>query len=258
VRAGPVLALAAGLLLAACQTPAARFRPLPRSDPRAELLLHHWEQSVLGRTGLRAVARLSVDGSGRNPTRLRVRQHLWLSRPSKLRVEIQGPLRMPVGVLVTDGLQYSVDAADGTREMGPVHAALLAEVAHLDLTPAEAVDVILGFPGLTEGLLPGRSYLGPEGRIRLDLVERSGRAVRLLEFDGEGHLARVESADPAALGQVVEFSDYALIDEVPFAHRVAIESPQGRATLWLSLVELNPELPPGTFRVDARLQGDGG
>jgi hypothetical protein len=162
-----------------------------------------------------------------------------------------------MGVLVTDGLQYSVNAADGTREMGLVHDALLEEVAHLALTPAEAVDVILGYPGLADGLEPGRSYAGPDGNIRLDLVDPSGRPVRRLEFDSEGHLARVESGNLAGVGQVVEFSDYALIDDAPFAHRVAIESSNSRATLVLSVVELNPTLPPNTFAVGALLRGDG-
>jgi hypothetical protein len=255
VRTGLVLAV--GLLLLACRTPAPAYAPLPVDDPRAELLLHHWHQSVMGREGLRAVARLSVDGTGRNPTRLRVRQNLWLRRPTSLRVEIQGPLRTALGVLVTDGLQYSVNAADGTREMGPVHDALLHEVAYLALTPAEAVDVILGFPALTDGLKPGRSYAGSDGNIRLDLVDRSGKPVRQLEFDTEGHLARVESGDLAEAGHVVEFSDYALIDDAPFAHRVAIESPSSRAILVLSVVELNPALPPNTFSVDALLRGEG-
>ncbi len=199
MRAGLVLAV--GLLLAACQTPAPRYAPLPSDDPRAALLLHHWHQSVMGREGLRAAARLSVDGTGRNATRLRVRQNLWLWRPTKLRIEIQGPLRTTLGVLVTDGLQYSLHAADGTHEMGLVHDALLQEAATLDLTPAEAVDVVLGFPGLADGLEPGRSYAAPAGNIRLDLVDASGKPARQLEFDSDGHLARVATGSPAEAGQ---------------------------------------------------------
>jgi len=165
---------------------------------------------------------------------------------------------MPLGVLVTDGLQYSLGTADGIQEMGSVHDALLWEVAHLDLTPAEAVDVILGFPGMEQNLVPGQSYRGPNGRVRLDLVRGDGRLVRVVEFDVEGRLARVQTkgADDA-LPQIVEYSEYELVDDVPFAQRVAIESAESRATLVLSGVELNPELPSDTFQVHTRLVGEG-
>ena len=252
------LVLLACVLATACQTTAPLYTPLPPDDPRAGWLLRRWAEGVNGRESLRAVARLSVDGTGRNPTRLRVRQNVWLSRPSRVRVEIQSPLRTPLGVLVTDGLQYSLDTADGIREMGSVHDALLWEVAHLDLTPAEAVILILGFPGMEQNLVPGRSYRGPDGRVRLDLVRADGHLVREIEFDVEGRLARVQTSGVDNVPpQVVEYSDYELVDDVPFAHRVAIESAESRATLVLSLVELNPELPLDTFQVDTTLIGEG-
>jgi hypothetical protein len=141
--------------------------------------------------------------------------------------------------------------------MGPIHDELLADVARLDLTPHEAVDIILGFPGLAEGLLPGRSYLGPDGRIRLDLLDAGGASARRIEFDSDGHLARVELGAAREGGQVVEFAEYELIHDTPFAHRVAIESRTSRATLVLSGVELNPELPPSTFAVDTSSERDG-
>ena len=246
------------LLLAACQTPPRPlYTSLPEDDRRAELMLRTWAEHVSGRQGLRASARLAVDGREGEGPRLRARQALWLSRPSAMRVEIHSPLRTTLAVLVTDGLQYSVDTADGRREMGNVDRSLLWEVAYLDLSPAEAVDVILGFGGLGEGLLPGRSYAGPEGHLRLDLVRPDGAPARTVDFEPSGLLARVETRLPGGGSWVVTASAYEDVGGSPVAHRIEIESAHSQAALMLSRVELNPELPPDTFRVDGGWTGMG-
>ena len=126
--------LACGLMLSACQTPSGPV-PAERSGPvlSAEAVAD-WSQLVGRRNSLRARARLSVDGEkgdGGGPTRIRSRQHLSLERPNRLRVSMQGPLRTPMALLVTDGARYELRGADGSHESGSVHRALLHQLQQL-------------------------------------------------------------------------------------------------------------------------------
>ena len=177
-----------------------------------------------------------------------------------MRVALQSPVRTTVAILVTDGTEYALRGADGSRESGPVHRALLWEVARLDLTPEQAVDVILGVPGLAAALSPGRCYAGPGGELRLELVDEAGRVARVADFDAEGRLSRLEVRDPAQQPSlVVRLSDYAVVAGTPLAHELSIEAGGVLATLNLSDAELNPALPADIFRVELpSLEGEGG
>jgi hypothetical protein len=260
-----VLRLRLGLALVALATGCATTipaRPLPDDDPRPAALLAAWRANTARRESLRAVARLAVDspaGPDGRDIALRSKQRLWLARPAQLRVEVLGFLDTTVAVLVTDGDRYSLFESQEQRfQEGPVYPELLWDAAHLALTPAEAVEVILGAPDPDADLARGAAYVVGE-RVRIELTDPGGRVRRVVEFGAGGELRRLAQSDDS--GEVVWealFDDYAQIDGALFARDVALRSESGRtsAALVLRSVELNPDVPADIFRLrppDSRL-----
>jgi hypothetical protein len=266
VRVRPAaLALAGALVLGACRTPVPPAPPLPPDDRRPEQWLARWEACAEGRQALRGRARIAVDveGSrfGGGEVHLRSRQRIVLARPARLRVEVQALFGATVAVLATDGQRYELfEVGDRSYASGPVHDGLLWEVARIGLTPAEAVDVILGSPRATEQLSVAGAWALPEGGVRVALADAEGAVRRQLEFDAEGRLRRLR-VDPAD-GEAweVRYDDYALVDGEPLAERVSLDLRGGRskAVLSLSDVEINPQLPPDVFRLRAPAAPEGG
>jgi hypothetical protein len=247
------------LLLAAagCRTAATRL-PLPEDDPRPQALLRAWQESADARQALRGSARLAVDGEG---LAVRARQILVVERPSRLRVEVQGLLSQTIAVLVTDGPRYQLlRAENGSLESGEVHPDLLWQVASLDLTPEQAIELVLGAPRLDASLRPVRASRAPDGEIAVELGDAGGRVQERRRFDAQGRLRGVERLD--AEGEPAwsaRFDAYQPVDGVPFAHEIRVEGARrsARAELELSGVELNPALPADIFRLQPARSGAG-
>lgn len=242
-------------LTAACATPGPV--PLPPDDPRPAALLARWQDQRDGRSALRGNARLSVDAHdpyADDDLRVRSKQRVVLARPARLRVEVQGLLGTTLAVLAVDDSAYAFFDADSRRyESGPVHPDLLWNVVRLDLTPREAVGLLLGAPDLPEGLrILGAHDVG-EGRTRITLGAPGGDApLRSLDLDGEARLRRyaVWSGTPEP-EWTAWLDDYEDVGGTPLAHRVSIETKGGaRAVVSLGSVELNPSLSPDIFRLD--------
>ena len=258
-------ALFVALLLAAagCRTAATRL-PLAADDPRPSALLRAWQAGADARHALRGSARLAVDGEG---LEVRARQILVVERPSRLRVEVQGLLSQTLAVLVTDGPRYQLfRAEDRSFESGDVHPGLLWQVASLDLSPEEAIDLVLGAPRLDAALLPVRAYTTGDGEIGVELAEADGLLRERRIFDAQGRLRGVERlAEDEAVAWSARFDEYQPVDGVPFAHAIRVEAAKRatRAELLLSGVELNPTLPADIFqlrplRSEGRTDGGGG
>jgi len=253
-----------GLLLCAACRGLPPLESLPPDDPRPRALLEGWTLQVGDRSALRGNARLAVDaedaGPGGRDVRVRSRQALVLARPASLRVEVRGLLGEAVAVLTTDGERYDLfRSEDRSFETGPVHDALLWEVARLALTPAEAVDVILGAPRLGAALSVGGAFDAGDGRVRIELSDASGSVRRLVDFDRDGRLRWLQQRrSGGSVAWEARFDDYAPVDGTPLAHSVSIELRDGRtrALLKLSGVELNPALSPDIFRLDALAPND--
>jgi hypothetical protein len=234
---------------AGCRSAPTRL-PLPEGDPRPQALLRAWQESAEARHALRGSARLAVDGNG---LAVRSRQILVVERPSRLRVEVQGLLSQTVAVLVTDGPRYQLlRAEDGSLESGEVHPELLWQVASLDLTPEQAIELVLGAPRLDASLSPVRASQIPDGEIAVELGDASGRIRERRSFDARGLLRGVERLDENAEPiWSARFDQYQPLGGVPFAHAIRVEG--GRrsmhARLELSGVELNPPLPADIFRL---------
>jgi hypothetical protein len=231
-------------------------KPLPGDDPRPAALLEAWHAHTASREALQASARLAVDaaGAGANGGDLsfRSKQRMWLARPAQLRVEVLGFLDTTLAVLVTDGERYALFESQEQRlEEGAVYANLLWDVARLALTPAEAVEVILGAPEPDAGLARGAAYLVGE-RVRIELVDPGGKLRRIVEFGAGGELRRLAQADEhGEIAWEALFDDFIEAGGAPFARDVALRSSGGRARaeLLLRTIELNPAVPADIFRL---------
>lgn len=250
--------LALGLALLAilaggCRGPGPAV-PLAEDDPRPEALLAAWRAESERRHGLHALARFAVDapgaGVGGRDLALRTKQRIWLERPARLRVEVLGFLDTTLAVLVTDGDRYAVlETQERRYDEGPVYDGLLWDAARLDLSPREAVEVILGIPDPELAWRSSRAYQ-VDDRIRIELVDAAGRVRRVVDFGADGELRRLaRSGDEGRSDWEAHFDDFVEIDGAPFARSVAVRSGSGRAELTLRRVELNPPDSPDTFRL---------
>jgi hypothetical protein len=251
---GAAIALAGALLLAACRGPLPLLA-LPDDDPRPDILLADWIERSRARQALAGSARLAVDAPGQaaggGDLSLRSRQRLLVARPARLRVEILGFLGTTAAVLATDGEHYELfRAGDRSFDSGPVHDALLWEVARLDLTPEEAVDVILGVPPDTGLLDIAAAYQAEQGRVRIALADGTGEVRRQVEFDVDARLRWLQVRDHAGdVAWEARFDDYRPVAGEALAHSITLEVRSGETVARLSLrdLELNPELSPELF-----------
>jgi len=158
---------------------------------------------------------------------------------------------------VNDEVYAWFESGSRYRESGPVHDALLFDVVRLDLTPAEAVAVILGAPPVGDALLG--AWDAGDGVTRLALGPPGGEPQRSLDLDGQARLRRFAvHATAGARAWEARFDDYVLVGGTPLAQRVSIETGSGtNAVLSLANVELNPALPPDIFRFELPA-GEGG
>ena len=260
-------ALLVALLLVApaCRTVIPAI-PLAPDDPRPAAFLAQWNEAVQERRSLRGRARLAVDGDD-GDIRIRSDEIVVLERPARLRVEVLGFLNQTAAVIATDGERFEIfRSGDRSYETGTVHPALLWQEAHLALTPEEAVEVLLGAPVPGAGLVPAGAIDVGEGLIRMDLVDAGSRVRQRAAFDTAARLREFEVVgDDGAVLWRARFDDYAAVDGIPFAHTIVLDVTAGTSHVEISLrdVELNPELPPGIFRLRAPagtggLEGEGG
>lgn len=243
-----------GIVLVGCQTVAPRATPLDPSDPRPRALVDAWTEHARKREGLRATARLAVDADAAG-INLRAKQILVVERPGRLRVEILGWLDQTAAVLVTDGDHYEFFRAnDRYYEKGAVHDALLFEVAHLALTPEEAVEILLGAPTLDRTLVPTRSGILPDGGIVTELVDEAGTVRERVAFDALGRLTELEvrRADGAREWRAA-YRDYREVEGGVVAHSIELEVVAGGSSALITLQnpELDPPVPASLFRLRA-------
>jgi hypothetical protein len=246
--AAPLLAALLALACAGARPP--RATPLPADDRRPASLLAALARTGEARRSLRAVARLAVDGPAGGG---RAKQILLLERPARLRVELLGVLDQRIAVLTTDGAAYRLyRAEDRSLTGGPVHDALLWEVAGLAVTPREAVRILLGVPEAPAGArLTGGVELA-DGRLRLELRAPDRLETTRLEFEAGGRLAGWArlGADGEPL-QEARFADYRALgaDAFPFEVELIDRTTGAAARMRFATVELNPALDPALFEL---------
>jgi len=88
----------------------------------------------------------------------------------------------------------------------------------------------------------------------MDLVDASQRVRRRIAFDAEGRLRETELLEPdGSTRWRATFADYERVGDTSFAHSIVLDVAADGTHVEISLrdVELNPELPPGIFRIRA-------
>jgi hypothetical protein len=254
------VAIGAALLCwaVACAKPIP-VQSLSPGDPRPRQLLDEWVERASQRQRLRGIARLSVDRDD-GSIQLRGKQLLVLERPSRLRVEILGFLNQSLAVIATDGEGFEVyRAGDQSYEAGEVDERLLWNEAGIDLSPEEAVAVLLGVPISDPLPAPVNAVRDGDGRIRIDLADARGRVVERVTFDPAGRLRAFEALDDSgAVLWDAQFDEYRDVGGSPFAHSIGLDVRSGktRAEISFRKVELNPDLPSGLFRLMPSREGD--
>ncbi|MBW2269391.1 MAG: hypothetical protein JRH16_12520 [Deltaproteobacteria bacterium] len=254
MRRSALTALAVALASFACRTPLPPLAPLAPEDPRPAQLLASFAVEVEARRGLRGRARLSVDAAG-GDVRLRGKQVIVLEKPERLRVEIKALFDQTLAVLVTDAGQFELLRADDqSYRRGAIEPGLLWETAWLDLTPSDAIELLLAAPSIGERATLRAARGDAEGGVELDLAGGDGQLGWRLRFDAEGRLSWLERFDAAGTREWrVEYSDYIDVGASMFPHRLRlITAADTRAEVKLSDVELNPELPGELFRLRPR------
>jgi hypothetical protein len=228
------------------------LQPLSPDDPRPRQLLDDWVERASQRQRLRGLARLAVDRDD-GSVQLRGKQRVVLERPSLLRVEVLGFLGAPLAVIATDGRGFEVyRSEDQSYEAGEVDEHLLWNEAGIDLSPEEAVAVLLGVPISEPTPAPASAVRDGDGRIRIDLADARGIVVERATFDPAGRLRAFETLDDSgAVLWAAQFDEYRDVGGSPFAHSIGLDVRSGmtRAEISFSKVKLNPDLPPDVFRL---------
>jgi hypothetical protein len=185
--------------------------------------------------------------------RFRRPQRIAFERPASLRVEVLALFDQLAAVLTSDGAYYAYfDAAKRKVKRGAVSRELLWRLARIDLSPNEAVSILLGAPAPSAGAELTGVFRGPNGELALEYRgEGHGSGFRF-EFDAEGRLSHVQTrgAD-GGLDWRVAYADYREHDGVQIAHEVALEFPRVAASANFSFdaIELNPALDPAIFQI---------
>jgi len=255
-RAAPLPVLLVLLLaLGGCRTFGAGPPAQPADAARSAALVDGLAVLGASRSGLRAGARVSIEGQRRAAF---ARQLMLLERPARLRLEVMGVLGQRVAVLATDGVRYDLYRAETPGlESGEVHPGILFEVAGLALTPEEAVRLALGAPlepGEAGGAAAGGSVLAG-GVVRVELRGAPDALRRTLDFGPGGELRRYAVHGPdGALVLDARYGDYKDVGGTPFAHAIELELPaaDSRAEIHFQWVELNPVLGDELFRLAPR------
>ena len=247
---GTSVACGAGLLLfAACASPPPLRRVLDEADVRPARFVSELARAGEGRVSARATARVSLSGVRGASF---ARQILVVERPARLRIEVLGLVGQRVAVLATDGDRYELYRAEtGRIEEGPVHEAVLLEVAGVPLAPREAVSLLLAVPPTPPEGARVRAFESVDGGgVELEWLE-AGRSLAL-RFDAAGRLLASGARDED--GREVyhaTYTDHRATAGEPFPHRIEVRFPHAESAAEIDYreVELNPELPTGWFRL---------
>lgn len=242
----PAAALLTGGL--ACQTvpPFDAGSAIDPDDAHVRGLLRELRETSAQRSALRGSASLSLDSP---QLRFSRPQRLVLRKPASLRIEVLGLFDQVAAVVATDGETFGfVDMLSGARDSGPVDDEVLWRTARVDLTPADAVSLLLGAPTLDPGADVRSAVRFADGGVGA-LAQGPG-ASHWLEWDAAGGLRRVERRDlDGVVRWNARYADRREVSGVSFAHSIELEFARvgALARFQYDSVELQPELSASLF-----------
>jgi hypothetical protein len=222
-------------------------KPVAVDDPRIVALAGALAATAGDRSSLVGSAHLSLKAPDLRFSRP---QRVALQEPAQMRVEILGLFDQVAAILTTDGKRFQLYEPGATDiQEGPVSAALLWQVARVDLEPAEAVSVLLGAPWQASARLEAAREL-PDGTLLLAYRHPHTGGRRVFEFAPPAYLTRVRerAADDSLVWQV-SYDDYRAVGERAFAHSIVISFPRvdAQADFHFETAELNRRLPASAF-----------
>jgi len=236
-----------------CRTPLDEGVPLPHNDPRPKLLLEGLQEQIRLRTALQGSARLSIEASDLSFSRP---QRMAVERPGRLRVEVLGLFDQVAALVVTRDRSYQFfDVRTGQIEQGPVDPDILWRVARIDLSPEEAVGLLLGAPSAQAGLSVAEAVAFRDGRIAFTRLDAQNVHRERYVFDALGRL--VETDRMTVLGGLIwkaRYSDFQSVsrsggETISFAFDIELDFPrvEAHAELAFKQVSLPEKLPDSLF-----------
>ena len=243
----------------ACRGPVPQGTPLPEDDPRPQQLLKGLDAQASMRTALQGAARLSIDAKDLSFNRP---QRMAVEKPGRLRVEVLGLFDQVAAVVVTrDRFFEFFDARTGRVEKGPVDPEILWRVARIDLSPEEAVDLILGSPSGPEDFRVAEAVAFRDGRIAFSRVDDQNIRRERYDFDESGRLVGIQRfSESGALIWRARYSDFRTVDRaggetISFAFDVRLDFPRvdAQAKLTFKQVRLPDALPDAIFELPRRV-----
>ncbi len=176
------------------------------------------------------------------------RQRFWLERPDKLRLEVQGMLGQPALAFATDGREVEIyrQGVAGI-ERGPLHDAVLWDLAGIPLPPREAVAALLAAPSVSLDMPQTVGWDSATGEVAL------GFPAYTLFVDAAGLLRRLRWHPEGHDWFTAHYEAWTEVGESMFPHRIELAFPAngGRALIRFADVEIVPSVDPARFRLRA-------
>jgi len=197
---------------------------------------------------VRALARLQYrhpDGSSSS------REAIAISRPDRMRVEVLSLFGAVFVLTAQDGRFIAYARQENTVYQGTASPENMWRYARIGLPVVDLVDLVLGTPPQRTEVWSHVSFDEESGWVQLSQELQGGiQAVWL-----EGNLPQAaEYRDE--FGDVqwrAYFSEYRSIGSVPIATHIRLEVPDAEHSVEIALsdIDVNPELDPSIFRVEA-------
>lgn len=182
-----------------------------------------------------------------------------VERPGRLRVEVLGLFDQVAALVVTRDETYQFyDVRSGRLEEGRADPEILWRVARIDLSPEEAVGLLLGAPVIEPGLFLADARGYKDGRVAI--ARRDGRGVvrERYVFDSRGLLLEVQRL--GSRGRIIftaHYSDYRSLtgpegsaENFPFDLKMEFPRVEAKAKLVFKQVDLSASLPNSLFELE--------
>jgi hypothetical protein len=172
VKAFPIAAWAAAVLLAACAPGFVATRPYPAPDGATILRALRERQAAVRGADLETRTTSWLDGQ-----RTRASVYMLVDRAGRLRFEAEVALQGTVATLITDGQTFSLaDFQNHVAKRGPACPENVASLIPVPLLPTQIAAVLLGDVPLS----PAARVVGVtwDGKAAADVVEIENRDAR--------------------------------------------------------------------------------
>lgn len=246
------------LALLSCRTPLRQGVPLSGDDPRPTQLLDGLEEQARMRTALQGSARLSIEADDLTFSRP---QRMAVEKPGRLRVEVLGLFDQVAALVVTrDRFFQFFDARTGRLEEGRVDPEILWRVARIDLSPQEAVGLILGSPSGQKGFRVSDAEEFEDGSTAFNRLDDQDIRRERYVFDELGRLVEIQRmTEEGDLIWQARYSGFRPVkrsgeETISFAFDIELDFPRVKAEAKLAFkqVSLPETLPDALFELPRR------